>query len=65
MISEPLVGRTDVMNFQDTYAQALLRLDRLDEAKPLVQVLLTKGWRDPSFLRVVREAGLGDLMPTP
>jgi len=38
---------------------ALLRLDRLDDARPLVAELLRRGYRKPSWMTVVREKHAG------
>ena len=41
-----------------TRAMALLQLDRLTEAAPLVARLVREGWDDPRFLEMCREKGL-------
>lgn len=41
-----------------TRAMALLQLDRLAEAAPLVARLVRDGWDDPHFLDMCREKGL-------
>lgn len=43
--------RIDFVNFK---ARALLALERLDEARPLVEKLLEKDWQEPHFLRLCR-----------
>ncbi len=42
----------------DVHARLLLRLGRVEEARPLVENLLAKGWRHPPLLQLSREAGL-------
>ncbi len=42
----------------DVHARLLLRLGRVEEARPLVENLLAKGWRHPPLLRLSRQAGL-------
>ncbi len=56
----PLSAGSDVVEYLDTHAQALLYLGRVDEARPLAAKLLAKGWSDPDFLQLCREHGLSD-----
>ncbi len=55
---EPITAESDVLMYVDTHAQALLRLGRLEESRPLVEGLLARGWDEPEFLELVRESGL-------
>jgi len=42
----------------DTRAQALLHLGRVEEARPMVDMLLERGWNNSEFLALCREHGL-------
>ena len=53
---------TDQMAF---HASALLRLERLDEARPVVQELLGRGYRRPRWMAVVREKKIADSPAVP
>lgn len=55
-LSKPVADRD--ISYLDTYAQALLSLGRIDEARPVVDELLKKGWKDPDFLELCRKSGL-------
>ena len=44
----------------DTYAQALLNLDQVEEARPVVKKLLDAGWDNAEFLALCLEHGLID-----
>ena len=55
---EPITRASDDLQYLDTHAQALLRLGRVEEGRPLVERLLAAGWDDPGFLERVRAAGL-------
>ncbi len=57
-IIEPVTAMSDVPSYLDTHAQALLLLDRVQEARPIVDKLLAQDWDDPLFLDLVREKGL-------
>ena len=46
---EPVTADTEVVSFLRPHAMALLYLGRVAEARPLVDKLLRKGWRDPAF----------------
>lgn len=54
----PLTVDSDVVDFLDTHARALLLLNRTAEAKPLVEKLLARGWNDDEFLALCRQHGL-------
>ncbi len=60
---EPVTARSDRSSYRGTHAQILLRLGRLDEARPLVEDLVEQNWDDPDFLQAVRESGLGQMLP--
>jgi tetratricopeptide (TPR) repeat protein len=49
----------------DTYAQALLLLDRVEDARPVVEMLVRHGWNDEVFLDLCREHGLVLDSPAP
>ena len=57
-IIEPLTAGSEVVADQNVHALALLYLGRVDEARPLAEKLLAKGWSDPDFLALCREHGL-------
>jgi tetratricopeptide (TPR) repeat protein len=57
---EPLVGKTETPNQLDTYAQALLNLGRVEEARPIVEKLLAAGWSEAEFIALCRKHGLID-----
>ncbi len=42
----------------DLHARLLLRLGRVEDARPLVESLIARGWRRPALLALGREAGL-------
>lgn len=48
----------DDLYYLDTYARALLLLGRVDDAGPIVDRLLAKGWRSSAFLELCRRHGL-------
>lgn len=61
---EPVTAGTEVVKFLQAHATALLYLDRVEEARPLADRLLIKGWTDPDFLALCRRRGLaGPLIP--
>ncbi|MCP4659955.1 MAG: tetratricopeptide repeat protein [bacterium] len=64
-VIEPLTAGSDVVEHLDTHAQALLYLDRVDEARPAAAKLLAKGWSDPDFLQLCRDHGLSALLEHP
>ena len=49
----------------DTYSQALLLLGRVEEARPVVEMLVRQGWDDEVFLDLCREHGLVLDSPAP
>jgi tetratricopeptide (TPR) repeat protein len=54
---QPMVSSEDLAP-KRIFAEALLRLGRVDEARPLVEKLRNLGLRLPSFVRLCRDAGL-------
>lgn len=60
---EPITAASDEINYRDTHAQALLRLGRLEESRPLVEDLLARGWKEPDFVALVRRSGLDVEIP--
>ena len=62
-IIEPITATSTAIEYRDTHVQALLKLERFDEAQPMVAGLVAEGWDDPLFLETVRRAGLGTLLP--
>ena len=56
----PLAEQSGDLYLLDTYAMALLHLERLDEARRVVDRLIAAGWSDPNFLAACREHGLLD-----
>ncbi len=54
----PLTAGTEVVDFLDTHARALLYLGRTNEARPLVKALLDRGWKDAEFLALCRKSAL-------
>ncbi len=56
--SEVVTRSTDVVDFLDTHCRALLRLGRIEEARPIVDRLLAIGWCAPEFLDLCRQHGL-------
>ena len=57
---EPLARESESSNTLALLAQALLRLERVDEASPLVHKLIDRGYREPGFLSLSEEKGYGD-----
>ncbi len=57
----PVVAEVRELWYLDTWAIALLRLGRVEEARSAVAELLAQGWDEPDFLDLVR---LHDLLPT-
>jgi len=62
LIVEPVTAGPDrssvLSEHLDLHAQVLLRLKRVDEARPLVDELLKRGWEDEEFLIDCLEHGL-------
>jgi len=61
-IIEPVTQVADPVtvnvNILDTHAQALLLLGRVEEARPMVDMLLERGWNNSEFLALCRQHGL-------
>lgn len=55
---EPVRGETDLVYLDDLTVRALLRLGRLEEARPLAQELLEKDWRHRGFRELVEGYGI-------
>jgi eukaryotic-like serine/threonine-protein kinase len=53
---EPFAKDSRVIDHARVYAEALVLLGRVDEARPIVERLLATGWRDPRFLSLVGRA---------
>lgn len=60
-LMEPLAAGEADMDQLHVHAMALLHLGRVDEARPMVEKLLAKGWADPGFLELCRKHGLENL----
>ncbi|MEN8163975.1 MAG: serine/threonine-protein kinase [Acidobacteriota bacterium] len=54
----PVVSETREVWYLDTWVMALLRLGRVDEARPAVNELLAAGWNEPDFLELVQRHSL-------
>jgi len=54
---EPFAAESHVIEYGRVYAEALVLLGRAPEARPIVERLLSTGWRDPRFLSLVRDHG--------
>jgi len=61
-LSEPVTAQSRIPTYLDTHARALLQLDRIDEAKAIVEELAAQGWDEPLFLELIRDKGLEDLL---
>ena len=57
---EPVTAQSRQTYFLDTHAKALLQLDRIDEARPIVEELLAQGWKNAVFLDLLRQKRLAD-----
>lgn len=55
---ESVTPGSEVVRFLHPHAMALLYLDRVKEASPLVDKLMRKGWSDPAFLELCRRRGI-------
>ena len=55
---ESLTVGSEVVADLHVHALALLYLGRVDEARPLAEKLLAKGWRQPDFIELCQEHGL-------
>jgi serine/threonine-protein kinase len=62
-IIAPVTAESDEQMYVDTEAQALLRLGRLEEARPLVEDLIARGWNAEDFRQAVRDSGLDVRLP--
>lgn len=58
VLMAPVVTRVREPWYLDTWAMALLRLGRVDEARPAVEELLAAGWSEPDFLELATRHGL-------
>jgi eukaryotic-like serine/threonine-protein kinase len=56
--AEPAAGAAPDTDQLASWAEALLRLDRRDVARPAVAELLRRGYRDPAFILLVRSRKL-------
>lgn len=56
-VLEPVTRTNRGASNLDSIAQALLLLGRNDEARPHVEELLRRGWRDREFIALARKAG--------
>jgi serine/threonine-protein kinase len=57
-IIEPVTQEYRDLQFLDTHVKALLRLGRLEEARPLAEALISGGWNDPELLTLAQDLGL-------
>jgi serine/threonine protein kinase len=65
-ILEPMAQESSVIFVKSTLARAYMLTGRLEQARPLVKLLLERGWRRPDWIRLVAENGLlPDPMPPP
>jgi len=55
----PFAADSHVVEYGRVYAESLVLLGRGDEARPLIDQLLATGWRDPQFLSLLHDHGLG------
>ncbi len=55
---EPLTATSGLVASIDIHVRALFRLGRIEEARPMAENLLAKGWSHPDFLALCREHGL-------
>ena len=58
VVMEPLLEGSEAMDFLLTRAEALLRLGRVEEARPAVERLWASGRRSGEFLALCRDHGL-------
>ena len=54
----PLTEESEVMEHLEIHASALLHLGKVEDARPMVEKLLAKGWGRPGFLALCRVHGL-------
>jgi len=57
-LAMPVAGRAADMGGLEIEAEALLRLGRADEARPIVKRLQAMGWRDDELQRLCRQSGV-------
>ncbi len=57
-ILDPMDKEAEGVSDQNYYAQTLLCLGKVDEARPIVKKLLATGFKDPDLLALCREKGL-------
>lgn len=57
-VIEPVTRSSRNAAWLDTHVTALLLLGRTDEARPIVEELLERGWSEEVFTELVRSAGL-------
>ena len=60
VVIAPVAERSGIAWYRDTQVSALLRLGRVEEARPLVKQLRSSGWDDAEFLELARAYGLLD-----
>ncbi|MCP3959037.1 MAG: serine/threonine protein kinase [bacterium] len=53
-IMKPLTAGSDNVAYLHTHTLALLHLANTEEAQPMVEILLAKGWAHPDFLELCR-----------
>ncbi len=61
-IIAPISSRSDDVMYRTAHAEVLLNLGRVDEARPLVEEVLGRGWSEPEVLQLVRDSGLGEIL---
>jgi serine/threonine protein kinase/Tfp pilus assembly protein PilF len=61
---EPLYD-SSVLAHRNVFAVVQLHLDRIDEARPIVEELLDAGWRDPELMRLCEQHQVVDACVTP
>ena len=54
-LAEGVSSRSELVEARDLHCGALLRLGRIDAARPIAESLLAAGWRAPDVLRRCRE----------
>ena len=57
-VMEDVTARSAITEHLDIHGRALLRLNRIDDARPIVERLLAIGWCAPDFLERCRQHGL-------
>ncbi len=56
-IIESVSGFSDDLSFLELWVRALLYLDRVEDAKPAIEKMLSLGYGYPSFLELCRSKG--------